>query len=238
MIQRADRPQPGPQPQDEAAPPERDRGVTGLSDPAPERVAESTPESIADVSVETVRERLPTEPDSTQVGPSRPELLGQLESMLFVAGEPLPTKRIADLLGEETALIRGALGALQARYDGPASGVRLAEIAGGWRLLTRPEHADTVAALAGKRVLDRLSPAALETLAIIAYKQPVGRAEVERIRGVGVGPILRHLLELDLIKVAGREEGLGRALLYGTTRAFLDRFGLKSVKDLPASLEL
>ena len=142
------------------------------------------------------------------------------------------------MLSEEPGRIRDALGSLQNRYGGEGSGVRLVEIAGGWRLLTRPEHADAIAALAGKRSPDRLSPAALETLAIIAYKQPVGRAEVERIRGVGVGPILRHLLELDLIRVAGREEGLGRALLYGTTRAFLDRFGLKSVKDLPASLEL
>jgi segregation and condensation protein B len=82
-----------------------------------------------------------------------------------------------------------------------------------------------------------LSTAALETLAIIAYKQPVSRAEIERVRGVGVGPILRHLLELDLIRVSGREEGIGRALLYGTTRQFLDRFGLKDVRDLPASLE-
>ena len=71
----------------------------------------------------------------------------------------------------------------------------------------------------------------------MAYKQPISRAEVERVRGVGVGPILRHLLELDLIKVSGREESLGRALLYATTRSFLDRFGLANVKDLPASLE-
>jgi segregation and condensation protein B len=103
-------------------------------------------------------------------------------------------------------------------------------------MLSNPEFADALAALHGKKAADRISPAALETLAVIAYKQPVGRAEIERIRGVGVGPILRHLLELELIKVAGRDEGLGRALLYGTTKSFLDRFGLASTRDLPASL--
>ncbi|MHC4959518.1 MAG: SMC-Scp complex subunit ScpB [Planctomycetota bacterium] len=161
-----------------------------------------------------------------------------IEAMLFVAHDSISLRRFADILEVPAEQVRKDLKALQERYSGPESGVHLVEIAGGWRLLSNPDHADAVAALAGQRAPDRLSPAALETLAIIAYRQPVGRAEVERIRGVGVGPILRHLLELDLIKVAGREEALGRALLYGTTRSFLDRFGLKSVKDLPASLEL
>ena len=166
-------------------------------------------------------------------------LLAPLEALLFVAREPLSTRRLADLLGEEAAAVKQALETLRdERYAGPEAGVHLVEIAGGWRLLTNPDFADAVAALAGKRAKDRLSPAALETLSIIAYKQPVSRAEIERVRGVGVGPILRHLLEIDLIKVAGREEALGRALLYATTRAFLDRFGLKSLKDLPASLEV
>ena len=222
MIQRANRPQPGTKTPEEDAP-TRERQVGELRDPAPDRMTDRPAAEAAP----------PVEPEAPQ-----PQLLGQIEALLFVANEPLPGRRIAELLGEESARVRAALGALQSRHGGEGSGVRLAEIAGGWRLLTRPEHADAIAALAGKRAPDRLSPAALETLAIIAYKQPVGRAEIERIRGVGVGPILRNLLEIDLIKVAGREEGLGRALLYGTTRAFLDRFGLKSVKDLPASLEL
>jgi len=165
-------------------------------------------------------------------------LLAHLEALLFVAREPLQARRLAELLDVEAATVKEALAVLSERYAGPDRGVWLQEVAGGWRLLTNPALADTVAALAGRRAQDRLSAAALETLAIVAYKQPVSRAEIERIRGVGVGPILRHLLELDLVKVSGREEGLGRALLYGTTRAFLDRFGLKNVKDLPASLDL
>jgi len=165
-------------------------------------------------------------------------LAAQLEALLFVSREPLPPGRLAELVDVEPAAVREALQLLAGRYVGEASGIHLVEIAGGWRLLTNPQFSDAVAQLAGRKGRDRLSPAALETLAVVAYKQPASRAEIERIRGVGVGPILRHLLELDLVRVAGREEGLGRALLYATTRAFLDRFGLKSPKDLPASLEL
>jgi segregation and condensation protein B len=171
---------------------------------------------------------------------AQPEALleAQLEAVLFVAQEPLPTKRLAEIVASEPPAVREALARLAGAYSGRGKGVHLVEIAGGWRLLTNPECAGAVAALKERREKDRLSGAALETLAIIAYKQPVSRAEIERIRGVGVGPVLRHLMELDLVRVAGREEGLGRALLYGTTHSFLDRFGLKSPKDLPASLEL
>jgi len=133
--------------------------------------------------------------------------------------------------------VRRVLAALQERYSGER-GIHLVEIGRGFRMLTNPECAQAVAALHGRKARERLSPAALETLAIVAYKQPISRAEIERVRGVGVGPVLRHLLELDLIKVSGREEALGRALLYATTRLFLDRFGLKHLKDLPASLEV
>jgi segregation and condensation protein B len=162
----------------------------------------------------------------------------QIEALLFVATEPVPLRRLADLVHAEAGPVREALARLEERYRGPGRGVHLVEIAGGWRLLTSPACADVVGDLKGRKEKERLSGAALETLAIIAYKQPVSRAEIERIRGVGAGPVLRHLLELDLVRVAGREEALGRALLYGTTRAFLDRFGLESAKDLPASLEL
>ncbi|MEM8884146.1 MAG: SMC-Scp complex subunit ScpB [Planctomycetota bacterium] len=164
-------------------------------------------------------------------------LLAPLEAVLFVAREPVPIARLAETVGAEKADVQAALVRLQEKYGGATSGIHLVEIAGGWRMLSNPEYADTLAVLHGKKAADRLSPAALETLAVIAYKQPVGRAEIERIRGVGVGPILRHLLELELVKVAGRDDGLGRALLYGTTKSFLDRFGLASIRDLPASLD-
>ena len=161
-----------------------------------------------------------------------------VEAVLFVASEPISVRRLAEITGEPVESVRAELKRLQAGYAGPQRGVHLVEIAGGWRVLSNPDCHEAVAAVRGQKAPDRLSAAALETLAIVAYRQPVSRAEVERIRGVGVGPILRHLLELDLVKVSGREDSLGRALLYGTTRDFLDRFGLKSIKDLPASLEL
>ncbi len=167
-----------------------------------------------------------------------PTLQARLEACLFAATEALSARRLADILEADPVDVKEVLQALSDRYSGSDRGVVLAEIAGGWRLLTNPGCADAVRALAGAHSKDRLSPAGLETLSIVAYKQPVSRAEIERIRGVGVGPILRHLIEVGLVRVTGREEGLGRALLYGTTRDFLDRFGLASLKDLPASLEI
>ncbi|MGQ0612285.1 MAG: SMC-Scp complex subunit ScpB [Planctomycetaceae bacterium] len=165
-------------------------------------------------------------------------LKARLEAALFCATESLSTRRLAEVLGVEPAAVEEGLARLRERYAGPERGVHLVEIGGGWRMLTNPQCADAVAALRGRPDKERLSPAALETLAIIAYKQPVSRSEIERIRGVAVGPVLRHLLDLDLVRVTGREEGLGRALLYGTTRVFLDRFGLRDAKELPASLEI
>ena len=155
-----------------------------------------------------------------------------------MAAEAVTARRLAEALDEPVERVGEVLKQLQERYSGRQSGVHLVEIAGGWRMLSNPECAEAVAALTGRKSMERMSPAALETLAIVAYRQPVSRAEIERIRGVAAGPILRHLMELDLIRVTGREEGLGRALLYGTTRFFLDRFGLRNIRDLPASLEV
>jgi len=169
---------------------------------------------------------------------SGPSIDARLEALLFAATEPIPARRLAELLEADAEAVEGALARLRGTFSGEGRGVHLVEIAGGYRFLTNPLCAESVAALVGRRESERLSAAAVETLAIIAYKQPVSRAEIERIRGVGVGPVLRTLLEIDLVKVVGREEELGRALLYGTTKAFLDRFGLKNVKDLPASLEI
>ena len=181
-----------------------------------------------------------TELEDAPEAPPAPEvaaLMPQLEACLFVAREPLSLGRLAEVVGADKAETREALELLGRRYEGQHAGVHLTEIAGGWRFLSNPAFSDTLAQLHGQKAADRLSAAALETLAVIAYKQPVGRAEIERVRGVGAGPVLRHLLELELIKIAGRDEGLGRALLYGTTKDFLDRFGLGSLRDLPASLD-
>lgn len=164
-----------------------------------------------------------------------PDLKPILEAVLFAAGEPLTTRRIADAMGDDVDGndVRKVLEALKKEYDEQSRGFALDEIAGGWQMLSRPEYGEYVSELIRSRDSGKLSQAALETLAIIAYRQPVGRAEVENIRGVQAGPMLRTLLERRLIRIAGREDVPGRPFLYATTKQFLERMGLKSLKDLP-----
>ena len=138
--------------------------------------------------------------------------------------------------GEST--LDSALAELREHYDNEGHGVELIEVAGGWQILTRPEYTEAIerAQLAARP--QRLSAAALETLAIIAYRQPIGRAEIEEIRGVGAGAILKSLNERGLIDITGRGEGLGRPLLYGTTQSFLQQFALRHLEELPRADEL
>src|SRR5262252_5507757 len=162
------------------------------------------------------------------------DLLRVVEAMLFAAHESLSTKRIARAIGFVTeARIADAIATLARRCDVQRSPLMLAEIAGGWRLVTRPEYAPFLARLFSREEKERLSQAALETLAIVAYRQPATRAEVEAVRGVLVAPLLRILQERRLIKVVGRAEVVGRPMQYGTTKRFLDHFGLASIEDLP-----
>jgi len=134
--------------------------------------------------------------------------------------------------------IAGALAELRDHYDDDGHGVELVEVGGGWQILTRPEYTETIerAQLAARP--QRLSAAALETLAIIAYRQPLDRAEIEQIRGVGCGQMLKSLHERELIEVTGRGEGMGRPLLYGTTPGFLEQFALRHLGELPRADEL
>ena len=131
-----------------------------------------------------------------------------------------------------------AIDELRTHYDSEGHGVELVELGGGFQVMTRPEFTETIerAQLAARP--QRLSAAALETLAIIAYRQPIGRADVEEIRGVSVGGMLKTLIERGLIDVVGRAEGLGRPLLYGTTPVFLEQFALRHLDELPRADEL
>jgi segregation and condensation protein B len=139
---------------------------------------------------------------------------------------------------DSESTLESALAELRDHYDNDGHGVELIEVAGGWQILTRPEYTEAIerAQLAARP--QRLSAAALETLAIIAYRQPIGRAEIEEIRGVGAGAILKSLHERGLIDIVGRGEGLGRPLLYGTTPAFLEQFALRHLEELPRADEL
>lgn len=134
--------------------------------------------------------------------------------------------------------VRGAIGRLNAGYEATGRAFRIVQVAGGHQVMTQPEHGDVLARLRGDRQMSRLTPAALETLAIIAYRQPVLRADLEAIRGVACGEVLRGLLERRLVRIVGRAEELGRPMLYGTTKEFLQIFGLGSLKDLPKSEDL
>jgi segregation and condensation protein B len=164
----------------------------------------------------------------------RDEKLARLEAVLFVGNEPLTSRKIAQLASladgtEARTLIRR----LNQYYDSQASAFRVEQVAGGYQLLTRPKFGGWLRRLRQTPVESRLSPPAMETLAVVAYRQPVVRAEIESIRGVQCGEILRQLMDRDLIRIVGRSPELGRPFLYGTTRRFLRWSGLRSLDDLP-----
>jgi len=170
---------------------------------------------------------------------ARDPLLAAVEAALFVADEPLAPRRLAQAARlADAAEARRLVRRLRELYEEGGSAFQVEEVAGGYQLLTRPEFHPWLARLrrAGNEL--RLSAAARETLAIVAYRQPIGRADVEAIRGVQCGELLRLLMEKGLVRIAGRDESLGRPVLYGTTKKFLQAFGLKSLRDLPQAAEL
>lgn len=164
----------------------------------------------------------------------------QIEALLFASDQPLPLARLQELLTHVTRdEIETALGDLDAAYAADdARAFRLMKVAGGWQLATKTEMAEVVRRLFTTKRRVRLTKAALESLAIIAYKQPTTRPEIDAIRGVSSGGVIETLLERNLIQIAGRSEGVGRPLLYGTTAEFLQYLGLDSLTDLPSLEEL
>ena len=162
-----------------------------------------------------------------------------LEALLFAADEPLSTRRLAAMIDEATeGSVADLVRELNADYLREDRAFHVQEVAGGYRLVTRPEFASWVAELRASDSSPRLSQASLETLSIVAYKQPVTRAELESIRGVTVDGVLKTLVDRELVRITGREEGMGRPLLYGTTDHFLEYFGLPSLDALPRPDEL
>ena len=161
-----------------------------------------------------------------------------IESLLFVAEEPLTVDRIKRILTPaEATEIRAAVTELSAEYETREGGFYLDEVAGGYQIRTRPEYNEWIKKLIQPKPL-RLSKPALETLVIIAYKQPIIRSDIEHIRGVDCGGVLRVLLERKLIRILGRKELAGRPLIYATTKRFLEVFDLKSLRDLPTPKEI
>ena len=162
-----------------------------------------------------------------------------VEAALFAADEPLTARRLVSIAkladaGEARRLVRK----LQSLYDKNGTAFQVEELAGGFQLMTRPEYHPWLVRLRRTGNAPRLSPAARETLAIVAYRQPIMRADIEAIRGVQCGELLRLLMEKGLIRIAGRHDSLGRPVLYGTTKRFLQTFGLRSLRDLPQAEQL
>jgi segregation and condensation protein B len=240
-----------------AAEPANDPEATPAPEPAPEPSAEQVepveqadpttpsemlaePDQPADLSDDTAAEQpdglVQESAEDLATDPSvDPHIdLGLLEAYLFSTHSPLTAGRLAEMFNlESTKPIRKALRILNEQYEQTRRCFRVEQVAGGFQLLTLPEYGEGLKALLKKEEDSKLTKAALETLAIIAYKQPVLRAELEAIRGVASGETIRSLMEKHLVKIAGRAEEPGRPILYGTTKRFLEVFGLNSLKDLP-----
>ena len=166
------------------------------------------------------------------------ELTCALEAVLTVALEPVPADALADLANESAERVSGLLRAVRARLIEEGRGFQLVEVASGWRIQSNPAASELVQRFAQRDLSARLSTAALETLAIIAYRQPVTRAQVATLRGVNVDGVVRLLEQRGYIEEAGRADGPGQPILYRTTEVFLDRLGLKSIHELPRPEEL
>lgn len=161
-----------------------------------------------------------------------------VESLLFAADGPLTLDRLCDLLPEfERQAIKGAVSSLVLFHGERGGGLHLAEVAGGWQFRTPPEFQEYLVRLVRSKTV-KFSPSALETLAIVAYRQPITRTEIEYLRGVDSGGVLKTLLEKKLVRILGKKEIPGRPLIYGTTREFLETFGLKDLKALPTLKEI
>jgi segregation and condensation protein B len=194
--------------------------------PGPAAIEPTTPE-VADGQVidEAGDEKTPVE---GQID------LAILEALLFGTQHPLTAGKLAEFLDlDSTKAIRRAVKNLNEQYEQTGRAFRIEQVAGGYQLLTLPEYGDYLKKMHQREADAKLTKAALETLAIIAYKQPILRADVEAIRGVACGETIRSLMEKHLVKIVGRAEVPGRPILYGTTKRFLELFGLNSLKDLP-----
>ena len=165
---------------------------------------------------------------------SMAEMMAIIEALIFVSEEPLSVKVLADVLKEDRGWIETALEGLAEEFNSRNGGLHLREVAGGWQFATRPEHHEHVRAFLKSRPSAKLSLASLETLAVIAYKQPITVPEILEIRGVQSPSAIKTLLDKRLIKACGRKETIGRPMMYGTSKEFLLQFGLKDLTELPS----
>jgi segregation and condensation protein B len=212
---------------------------TAASDEAPR---DSQNDAQADdEAAQVVVEDVQQEPDETKADPDQEPVdpTGAVEAVLFAADSALTPARIAQVTGILGAkAVKDIIAALNEKYGRGACAFRVEMIAGGFQMLTQPQYHEVLSRLYKARSETKLSAAAMETLSIVAYRQPILRADIEAIRGVASGEVLRGLMERQLLKIVGRAEVVGRPMLYGTTRKFLDTFGLAGLEDLPKAQEL
>ena len=167
------------------------------------------------------------------------DIKATFEALLFVSHDPLTMEKLASVLeGVPKATLKTTMQTLQAEYDQIGRGLQITEVAGGFVMATRPEQCGAIKRLSKAKTATKLSRSALESLAIIGYKQPITRGEIEKIRGVETSGVLRTLLDQKLIRIVGRQDVPGRPILYGTGKQFLQRFGLRDLRDLPPLKEL
>lgn len=191
-----------------------------------------------------VRDDEPQIPDEEQPDISQPDqeitttVESVVEAVLFASDESLTGARLANIVETSSKQVRQHIKNLNDKYQANNNAFRIEQIAGGYQMLTLSPYNHWLKKLLRARSDNKLSPAAMETLAIIAYKQPVMRADIEAIRGVAVGEVIRSLSYKRLVKIVGRAEVLGRPMLYGTTKKFLEVFGLNTLKDLPQAQDL
>ena len=189
--------------------------------------------ALEDVEIEAVDSSEEAEVESSrEIGAA--ELKSIAEALIFVADEPISVKMIADVVKTDREAIERSIAELVEEYDARNGALQLREIAGGWQIATRPEHHEQIRAYLRSRPSAKLSLASLETLAVIAYKQPVTIPEILEIRGVQSPSAIKTLLDKRLIISKGRKETVGRPMMYGTSKEFLIQFGLKDLSELPS----
>ena len=208
---------------------------TNDSEPATEPANEQPAQDIQE-QTETSDDQ---QPQATDLPPGfEPTVESVVEAVLFASDEPLTPARLSEIVGTNVRQLRKHIDDLNEKYKANNNAFRIEQIAGGYQMLTLSEYNHWLKKLVRARDDGKLSQPALETLAIIAYKQPIIRADIEAIRGVAAGEMIRNLMYKGLVKITGRAEIVGRPMLYGTTKKFLEVFGLNTIKDLPKAEEL
>jgi segregation and condensation protein B len=212
-----------------------------LGEPQETTRGENEPTEENQAATEAQEPSAAVQPEGQEATP-QPEFVptteSVLEAILFATDEPLMESKLAGIVEITSKQVREAIESLNAKYTAENHAFRIEQIAGGYQMLTLNTYNFWLKKMLRARSDNKLSPAAMETLAIIAYKQPIIRADIEAIRGVAVGEVLRSLMYKGLVKITGRAEILGHPMLYGTTKKFLEIFGLNSLKDLPKAEEL